>query len=1100
MSDTATDGDLQKSHSGSVPRAAEPLPEADQASVDDPSMSSISLASTTKDPKDDSLKQKGPSLRTKVSKLFGDDNCDERTPRMSGTRPPSKSISTYRPISLISHDPNGTSFSDIFDEVYNATQDSFQSVGNSRPSADVTGPSERPSTSLASRKASVALSTVGNDNLSLQAVSVGSTGNSRISTATSTEPAVPIPTESSHRSSAILSREDLAEQLAARLGLSDPSARAEILSAFTKVAPPTLHDHPAIRGDLALQVGVGLLKNQNTEPTSSALISAPTKPVTPSPAATVQVPAPLNVNRLRSAQQPVAGAKNKIPQSSATAELVTSGFTTRYLVKAYDMAKNLVTPTPEDPFPAFDRTVDLTWYRYTELLPGHRRRVHQPKLARIFGHVQSMYVAKYGRGKENWAKYDQPMYKGRFRYFDLPASIRFQIMQNVLDGHLPNQFILLNGKRQAAPAWPPKEFASFWDVMGKIQNYLTVCPRFRADVMVTFLMTQPFHVIFSPFVKPGTQPLPTKWLFNYAQYMQNVRVEVDLTKLGFGATWDSTSMSTKLREIGNLVWVFAEEMEKRDPVTNPMTLLTIYCRRYFGYRQGRNPFEGNLDMYRFPLIGGEEEGHGPKVNKGLPRYYGRPSTSLPPSHSHPYSKQRLHHNSGSDKVPYLHEGHMSVFHPFRRLQGRVWMVRMVGLSEKWVRDHHTAWWPTEDLNRISNEDKLNHIDRCIPTDFTYVAHNHAIYVDGGINKGIQRIPALPEKKQHTCIYDKENDVFLENGTCNVLTVVENGVEVIPRADTKSMRRSELAATGEPDDPLELPDEDTMSPPPVPSKNSAAAIPRENNSNNRNNTANASRKVSNNKAAKVLGVTLPENGLVSSQDTSAVSSSEPSENGNGKPRPAPPKVLSVSIPKNVPADSSAPSSASPKAAKILGVSPALPTPASVIDSAAASVSAVYTSPEDSAVEDEGDYEKFSMMVKPLELTVQSSRAASITSLPQPPMPPPPRASSAQSRNSDNQRRRPSTLIKRQRKKSYNEETGSEFGGSESRTSSVQGRRSTVVGNGGGNNKGRQMSYAEGSDLSEQNSRASSVQSSRRPRALSTKKSLMSLLSREKKGKK
>lgn len=980
------------------------------------------------------MKNKGPSLRNKVSKLFG----DERNPRASDTSNtsiPAKSVSAYRPISLTSHDSNGASFSEIFDEVYNAAGGSFQSTGDSSASVDVSTPSEQPSVRAQSHEISNASSHASKLSVSAaspEAFSLVSTG----STCKSTTGATPGPsesaaqgptakTESSRQSfqvedgkdamKSMTSREDLASQLASRLGLSDPAARAQILAAFTQIAPPTLHEHPVIRGDIALQMDVGLLKGENIEPTSSTPPSAagvttvPT--VYPNPAATVHVPA-LEEDRQGLAQ--VAGANKKAPQSKAAASQMPPGFTTRYLVQAHDMAKDLITPTPVDPCPAFDRTVDLTWYRYTQLLEGNRRRVHQPPLARIFGSVVTVFISKYARGVENWAKYDQPMYKKRFRYFDLDSSIRFQIMHKLLENYLPQKFVLLNGQRQAAPAWPPNEFASLWDVLGPLQNYLTACPRLRADVMVTVLMTQPFHVIFSPFVKPNTQPLPTKWLFNYAQYMQNVRVEVDLTKLGFGPNWDSTSMSTKLREIGNLVWVFAEEMEKRDPETNPMTLLTIYCRRYFGYRQGRNPFQGDLEMYRFPLIGGEEEGHGPKVNKGLPRYYGRPTASLPPSASHPYSKQRLHHTAGPDRVPYLHEGHMSVFHPLRRLQGRVWIVRMVGLSEKWVRDFHSAWWPKEEFNAIPNEIKLNHVDRCMPTDFTYVAHNHAIYVDGGISKGLQRIPALPEKKKRVCIYDKEDDVFLENGTCNVLTVMENGVEIIPRADTRSIPRSELSATGEPIDPIELPDEEAMPPPPPPKTTSALR-----NNNNR-------------KASKVLGVAIPDeaNGRVKS----AASSCSPEEemevrdnndvvnhdlnmdtamrrkSTNGKAS----KVLGVTLPKNSPVDSSA-------------------TPSSS------------SSPEDTEAEDD--------LATPIQ-----SRAASNTS-----------------------------LAPRQQKRPHVPSRAS------SNTSSLGGPKQQ-------HQVHRQMSFAtnttEGSDRSEQNSRASSVQG-RRPRALSTKKSLMSLLSRDSK---
>lgn len=882
MSDSAAEGDFHKPRNASLPSTGESLPEP-TISSEQPSVSTTSTtAITSRDAKDIAMKNKGPSLRNKVSKLFG----EERNSRSSDTSVPSTSIPAYRPISLASHDSNGVSFSDIFDEAYNAAHGSCQSADDSHASVGV---------SALSREASVAHSNIGNpsaSNVLTDAASVAPLGDSRKSTHISSRSSgllmgtLTINSENSRQFSQLdsvkdtskpaMSREELADQLASRLGLSDPAARAQILSALTMIVPPSLHEHPAIRGDLGLQYGVGLLKDKNMEAASSAAILDPNVTPVPSvirsPTIAVHVP-PLHINRQRPFEITDASKKSQKPGPSTSQ--VPSGLTCRYLVQAHDMAKNLVTPTPSDPCPTFDRTVDLTWYRYTELIGKTHRRVHQPQLPRIFGYVSTMFIAKYARGVENWTKYDQPKYKRRFRYFDLQPSIRFQIMQKLLEGYLPRKFVLLNGQRQASPAWPAGEFATLWDVLGPLQNYLTTCPRLRADVMVTVLMTQPFHVIFSPHVKPGTQPLPTKWLLNYAQYMQNVRVEVDMTKLGFGFAWESTLMSTKLQEIGNLVWSFVEEMQRRDPETNPMTLLTIYCRRYFGYRQGKNHFEGNSDIYQYPLIGGEKEGHDPTVKKGLPRYHGRLSASLPPSANHPYSKQRLHHTFSPDRVPFVHESHMSVFHPFRRLKGRVWIVRLVGLTEKWVRDWHTAFWPEEERIAIPDASKLDHIDRCTPTEFTYVAHNHAIYVDGGISTGIQRIPAFPEKAKRTCIYDKENDVFLEDGTCNVLTVMENGVEVIPRADTRSMPRSELSATGGPNDSIELPDHAT-----TPSKITAPVCDKD------SRNTNTVRRASNRKAAKVLGVTILKDGLVGS-----VTSSSPEDTENDLATPTQSRTIS-----------------------------------------------------------------------------------------------------------------------------------------------------------------------------------------------------------------
>lgn len=880
MSDFGYGGEPQKPwNSSSGPSSGSPSKPS--VSSEQRSISSGSFASSAKDAKDSTFKNNRPKLQKKVSKLFGD--ADERVPRSSDTSIPPKPISSYRPISFISHDSDGVWFSEVFDQVDNATNGTPKIVGNWGASPDLSVLSTQPSASTPSREVFDAFSHKNNQSASnipprtirqvcarkSPKINIGPVVQGLAAKTNNQRPLPQQETGDDAESSAAM-REELADQLASRLGLSDSAARAQILTAFTELAAPSLHEHPAIRGDLALQMDVGLLEDRAIEPTASSTVIATALPnTTPSPAITVHVPS-LDASRQDTARS--AGTAKKTAQFSAKAVPMPSDLTARCLVPAHNIAKNLTTPMPEDPNPGFDRTTDVTWYRYTHLLSNHKRRVHQPKLERIFGPVTTMFVLNHGRGVENWAKFGQPQYNGRFRYFDLDGAIRFRIMQILLKDYLPSKYILLNGRSQAAPAWPLNEFASLWDILGPLQNYLTASPLLRADVMTAILMMQPFHVIFSPFVKPDTQPLPTKWLFRYAQYMQNIRVEVDMTKLGFGPTWDATLMSTKLRDIGNLVWVFAEEMEKRDPVTNPLGLLTICCRRYFGYRQGKNPFQGNGEVYHYPLIGGEEDGQDSKADKCLPRYYGRSSTILPPSVHHPYSKHRTHHSYSPTSVPFVHEGHMSVFHPLRRLQGRVWIVRMVGLSEKWVRDWHWAWWPKEEFDAIPDEKRMDHIDRCTPTEFTYASHNHTVFVDAGVCHGIQRVPALPEKTKHSCLYDKENDVFLENGTANVMTIMENGVEMVPRVKNRSMPRFELSGSGNPNDPFELMEEAIILPSPHRLKTIASYGAIRHNNTNRTDT-NGCRKLTHTKAAKVLGVTLPENGQFTT-NTCPITSSSP----------------------------------------------------------------------------------------------------------------------------------------------------------------------------------------------------------------------------------
>lgn len=603
------------------------------------------------------------------------------------------------------------------------------------------------------------------------------------------------------------SRDELAASLAARLGLPDEASRKAILDAFATIAPPPLTEHPNIRGDLSLQGRVGMIDYDSTN-NAACTIHLPkgtlARLAARNQSSELHVP-PLNVGRQRSAQMEPGQRPTQVALSTRSASRSTpavvdplTGFVTRSLATVPDVTDGRDPETDVDPSPAFDRTVDFVWHRYSMKTSETHRVGLLPYVDNCFYHVTSYFTAKCARGQAT-DKYDQ--LRGRFPYFKLNPSIRFKVMVKLLEDYLPGKPILLNRKDEAAPAWPDDEFANLWDVLGPLQNYLVACPRLRADVMVAVFMTQPFHVIFGPFVKAETSPLPTKWLFKYLCFMQDVRVELDLTKLGFGADWEASAMSTKLWATGNLVYVFVEEMLRRDEQRNPLGQLTIHCRRYFGYRQGKNPFDGNKEVYKYPLIHGEDEGKASSYTEGQPWNFGRKSTSLPPSANNPFSGHRRHHTYNPTRVPYVHESHMSIADPFTKLTGRVWAVRMCGLSEKWVRNNHAKFWPKVEFDAIG--DHGIHLDRHQPSKHTYAAPGHAVYFDYGIRSGVHRFPPLPDSEPMVCtLYDQHNDYFTELGSGNILTVFENGVEVIARVKNPPMPRSDFAVPGGPAIPLD----------------------------------------------------------------------------------------------------------------------------------------------------------------------------------------------------------------------------------------------------------------------------------------------------------
>lgn len=710
------------------------------------------------------VKDKRALLR-KVSTLFAEEDSTDPATRAVEADQTVTSIPTYRPISMSSLDAGDNTFSDIFDDVFNAARDSasasHRSIGPSFNSA-------RPSVSVLSEE-------------SLTATAPRASISAR--------PAVQA-----------TSREGVAERLANRLGVTDSASRKAILESLIEVSPiipPPLTDHPAIRGDLALQARLGMITDSSlrvdlagshsrTGHGEKVVAVNPPQVVTPSATAGIRV-LPLNVGRQRPTQ--VAVSTRHASRSTTTAVEPLTGFTTRSLVTVPALTKS---QGDVDPSPAFDRSVDMTWYRFSKDKGQGAREGCLLYLPEQFDALSTVFMVKYSRGHESRiAAYDNSQ---RFAYFDLDGPLRFKIMEKLMEDYLPGKPILLNHSRQAAPAWAEDAFATLWELLGPLQNVLWACPRLRADVMTAIFFLQPFHVIFSPFVKPITQPLPTKWLFKYLYFMKDVRVELDLTKLGFGHGWHSTGLSTRLWEIGNLVHVFVEEVLKRDPHTNPMEKLTIHCRRFFGYRQGDNPHQGDAAFYKTPA--GQDDDQKPGNHPpGQPWNFGRKIPSLPPSASNPYSGHRRHHAGGPDRVPFLHEGHLTVADPFHKLTGRVYAVRMVGMSEKWS-IKLMNFWPKSEYDKIAEEDHNLHIDRYTPSTHTYVAPGHAIYLDYGMRAGVHRFPPLPDSEPMVCtVYDVENDVFLEVGSGNILTIKEEGVEIIARSTNPPLSISALPFRG-----------------------------------------------------------------------------------------------------------------------------------------------------------------------------------------------------------------------------------------------------------------------------------------------------------------
>lgn len=510
-------------------------------------------------------------------------------------------------------------------------------------------------------------------------------------------------------------------------------------TASFKIEPPALIDHPFVQGDPEIQDRLGLTTDK-----SGAIPSSRT------PVRLLGVPV-LSASHRRLAQIDTC-TSSFLPRS----DLPVAGVPSKARLVKEESQATITAETHQDidPSPAFDRTVDLTWYRTAREERG-TIICSIPRPSGRFEHALTLFIAQYAKGHPFY-KYDGMK---RFPYFDLPNKIRFEIMRHLVSDTDTGRPILLNRKRQASPAWPDDAFVSLGSALKPLQATMWACPRLRAEVMVVLLLTRKFHVIFSPCVKECTQPLPTTWLFRYLHLMQDVSLEVDMTKLGFGHGWESTAMEANVKNISRLIRKFTAEMLTRNTV-NSMGCLTIHCRRYFGYRQGPNTVQGRQYAYKSPLI--SEEGCEPSPivsglfqndstrSDGRPRNYNLQASSLPPSAAKPYSGHLRHHADLPHRVPYVTEDQLSVASPLRALTGRVDSVRMVGFSEQWTYATHLHLWPEAERDAVTDAVKHHHIDRQTPSRHSYAAPGHAVFLDYGIDHGVHRYPPLPDSEPMVC--------------------------------------------------------------------------------------------------------------------------------------------------------------------------------------------------------------------------------------------------------------------------------------------------------------------------------------------------------------
>jgi hypothetical protein len=170
-------------------------------------------------------------------------------------------------------------------------------------------------------------------------------------------------------------------------------------------------------------------------------------------------------------------------------------------------------------------------------------------------------------------------------FFKLPDEVRQRIWRYVVfdgSGDSPKPICLQAFDPFLKAVWLQSEFQSTNDLISPIQSALAACFAMRADLLAYILSTHRFHFTFSPYVRQKTCPELFGWIEEYSHLMQFVTIELDLSKMGFGADPAAVRLLPGNLHINTAVgrWVDVQLARR----TMPIQSLVLLARRYHGLR------------------------------------------------------------------------------------------------------------------------------------------------------------------------------------------------------------------------------------------------------------------------------------------------------------------------------------------------------------------------------------------------------------------------------------------------------------------------------------------------------------------------------------
>jgi hypothetical protein len=240
---------------------------------------------------------------------------------------------------------------------------------------------------------------------------------------------------------------------------------------------------------------------------------------------------------------------------------------------------NPLQPIAEQTPPPYDRNADIVWWRGVQSDPGD-------------DFVRSLPDLKFRRNMHQ---------SNKIIFFEkIPPTIRRRIYAYVYEHPANGKQVNLSRDFTTKDVFPPDFFVTPWDLLHHAEGALSSCVQMRDELFTYFWNTYHFHVTFSPYsIGSVFSGCSIRFLNGYANRVNHLTVEVDLTKLAFSAANDAKLLKQSNKKLQKVLVNLVIALGRRRQKGNVMASLTLLARRYRGFRPAPADTPGDSEYSTF---------------------------------------------------------------------------------------------------------------------------------------------------------------------------------------------------------------------------------------------------------------------------------------------------------------------------------------------------------------------------------------------------------------------------------------------------------------------------------------------------------------------